>query len=100
MGDLHHRAFLDEWARVVSQLGLDQPAKPVDLGIGNRGRRAAERDDAGDANDDGSFNVADAVYELTWLFSGGPAAPPPVGPNCGSDPTSDSLDCASYDACP
>ncbi|MEE2857485.1 MAG: hypothetical protein VX949_08845, partial [Planctomycetota bacterium] len=56
--------------------------------------------DAGDANDDGSLNVADPVYQLAWLFSGGPALPAPDGPGCGSDPTADALDCASYDACP
>ena len=58
-----------------------------------------ECDDAADCNDDGAVNIADAVYELTNLFSGGPDMPPPSGPNCGSDPTTDALDCVNYDAC-
>ncbi|MEC9476537.1 MAG: hypothetical protein VX764_05805 [Planctomycetota bacterium] len=56
--------------------------------------------DSADCNDDGGVNIADAVYELANLFSGGPEMPAPSGPNCGSDPTADALDCAEYDACP
>ena len=56
-------------------------------------------DDAADCNDDGSVNIADAVYELANLFSGGPAMPAPTAPTCGPDPTSDSLDCATYTSC-
>ncbi|MGE4618459.1 MAG: dockerin type I repeat-containing protein [Planctomycetota bacterium] len=56
--------------------------------------------DAADCNDDGGVNIADAVYELATLFSGGPGMPAPSGPSCGSDPTTDSLDCGLYDACP
>ena len=55
--------------------------------------------DAADCNDDGAVNIADAVYQLSNLFSGGPDMPPPSGPNCGSDPTTDTLDCVDYDAC-
>ncbi|OUU23872.1 MAG: hypothetical protein CBC13_04620, partial [Planctomycetia bacterium TMED53] len=56
--------------------------------------------DAADANDDGSTNIADAVYVLANLFSGGPGMPAPTGPACGPDPTTDALDCASYNSCP
>ena len=54
--------------------------------------------DACDHNDDGSIDISDPVYMLTFLFSGGPDCP---APNlvCGSDPTSDGLDCASS-TCP
>ncbi|OUU24542.1 MAG: hypothetical protein CBC13_03350 [Planctomycetia bacterium TMED53] len=54
--------------------------------------------DAVDTNDDGSANVADGVYLLAFLFSGGSAPPPPN--TCGGDPTSDSLTCDSFPACP
>ena len=57
-------------------------------------------DDAADCNDDGSVNIADAVYELANLFSGGPAMPAPTAPTCGPDPTTDSIDCATYTSCP
>lgn len=54
--------------------------------------------DACDHNDDGSIDISDPVYMLTFLFSGGPDCP---APNlvCGSDPTSDGLDCAD-NTCP
>ena len=53
--------------------------------------------DAADSNDDGRLDVADAVYHFFFLF--GAAPPPPPWPNCGTDPTSDSLDCDSFPAC-
>ena len=56
--------------------------------------------DSADSNDDGSVNIADGVYILANLFSGGPGMPAPSGPSCGPDPTSDALDCASYNSCP
>ena len=50
--------------------------------------------DGADTNDDGALNLADAILILSHLFTGGP---PPVEPynGCGSDPTADSLDCAT-----
>ena len=55
--------------------------------------------DSCDANDDGSFNLADAVFILAGQFTGGapPSAPYPL---CGLDPTPDGLDCVSFPACP
>lgn len=54
--------------------------------------------DSADANDDGGLNIADGIYMLGFLFS---SAPPPGAPypNCGSDPTDDTLDCQSYQSC-
>ena len=54
--------------------------------------------DACDSNDDGAFDIADPTFVLLHLFGGGvtPAAP---FPDCGGDPTPDSLACASP-ACP
>ncbi len=55
--------------------------------------------DAHDSNDDGQWNIADAIYLLSYLFSG-TAAPPEPFMMCGADPTEDSLDCVAYDGCP
>ena len=55
--------------------------------------------DAMDANDDGSIDTSDAVYEFSWLFSFGPLLPPPF-PGCGTDPTPDALDCLAFMVCP
>lgn len=53
-----------------------------------------------DANDDSSFNVADAVFTLLHLFVDG-AKPPARYPNCGNDPTSPANPaCAAYWARP
>lgn len=54
--------------------------------------------DGADADDSGAMNLSDAVYTLNYLFRGGSAPPPPTGA-CGSDPTDDTLDCASYPPC-
>ena len=58
--------------------------------------------DAADTNDDGGLNIADAITTLTNLFPGpgGPPGFPAPNPNCGTDPTDDPLDCASYPPCP
>ncbi len=56
-------------------------------------------EDALDVNDDGSINVADAVRALDILFNGIPQLNEPF-PACGVDPSSDSLTCDSFAACP
>lgn len=48
--------------------------------------------DACDSNDDGQLDIADAVRTLTYLFAGGVALPPPF-PGCGTDPSSDAIEC-------
>lgn len=53
---------------------------------------------AADTNDDGTVDLADAVYMLNFLFRGGPELPPPVGA-CGTDATKDQLGCAKYEPC-
>jgi hypothetical protein len=55
--------------------------------------------DAADANDDGSIDISDAVRLLMFLFAQGDPVPDPF-PDCGTDPTPDSLGCRSYPACP
>jgi hypothetical protein len=56
--------------------------------------------DACDANDDAGIDIADAVFLLGALFAGGPLPLAPY-PDCGEDPTVDTLDCETYGApCP
>ena len=55
--------------------------------------------DALDANDDGGANIADPVYILGGLFTMGPPPSAPF-PDCGLDPTPDSLECLSHAGCP
>jgi len=55
--------------------------------------------DACDVNDDGQIDIADPIYQLDWLFGRGETLPPPY-PNCGIDPTSDSIDCSEGTPCP
>ena len=54
--------------------------------------------DASDANGDGAVDIGDAIFVLTYLFSGGVAPAPPF-PACGEDPTTDALECESYNGC-
>lgn len=54
--------------------------------------------DAADTNDDGFFNIADTIFLLSYLFSGGPDPAEPFS-NCGQDPTIDSLEC-EFAPCP
>ena len=51
-----------------------------------------------DANDDGVVNLGDAIFALNLLFSGGPKLEPPF-PDCGEDPTVDSLGCNMFAPC-
>lgn len=44
-------------------------------------------------------NLADSILTLGYVFGMQPAFPPPFT-TCGPDPTPDSLDCATFPACP
>jgi hypothetical protein len=48
--------------------------------------------DAADVDDSGFINIADAVFELSFLFLSGASPPPPGSRSCG-DPTADPLGC-------
>ena len=48
--------------------------------------------DAGDVDDNGTVNTADAMYVLAYLFQGGPSPPAPF-PDLGGDATGDALGC-------
>jgi hypothetical protein len=48
--------------------------------------------DAADTDDSGEINITDGIYILNYLFIGG-EEPPLPSPDCGTDPTEDSLDC-------
>jgi hypothetical protein len=54
---------------------------------------------ATDSSDDGSIDVGDPILFLSSLFAGGGALPAPY-PDCGPDPTPDSLGCAKPSICP
>ena len=51
--------------------------------------------DACDADDDGIYDLPDAVYLLNYLFHSDVPPPAPF-PSCGPDPTADSLACSNY----
>ncbi|MFN0058370.1 MAG: dockerin type I repeat-containing protein [Planctomycetota bacterium] len=55
--------------------------------------------DAADVTDDGSFDLADMLLLLNSGFVVGAPPIPPPHPNCGLDPTADSLNCLTYDNC-
>ena len=58
--------------------------------------------DTADINDDGMINLADALYGLAAVhpgFSGMPVLIP-APTSCGAAPSSDNIDCASYQHCP
>ncbi|MEE8143276.1 MAG: peroxidase family protein [Planctomycetota bacterium] len=52
-----------------------------------------------DANDDGNNDVADVIWGVTYLFLAG-APPFSPFPDCGPDPTAESLGCYQFDGCP
>ena len=54
--------------------------------------------DAADADDNGIVDIIDATFILHYL-NGGPVIPEPF-PDCGPDPTNDTLTCDQYDYCP
>jgi hypothetical protein len=54
--------------------------------------------DAADANDSGSLDLSDGIFILSYLFAGAGGLPPPY-PDCGPDPTDDSLVDCVYDPC-
>jgi hypothetical protein len=63
-----------------------------------RGGPATVCQDAADANDDGVVDTSDAVYLINYQFQPGTPptpfpAPPAPFPDCGADPTEDSLAC-------
>jgi hypothetical protein len=51
--------------------------------------------DACDADDNGSYDIPDSIYLINYLF-GGEAPPPAPFPDCGPDPSADSLSCNNY----
>ncbi len=53
---------------------------------------------AADADDDGNLNITDGLRILGRLFLGDAPLPVPH-PDCGVDPSTDSLDCAGAGSC-
>ncbi|MEE8141878.1 MAG: hypothetical protein V3T77_02140, partial [Planctomycetota bacterium] len=68
-------------------------------GLFGGGSVLLECEDAADANDDGLLNIADPITLLESIFAGGGPLPGPY-PNCGSDPSSDDLECDVSPPCP
>lgn len=54
--------------------------------------------DSADWNDDGKIDISDPICSLAYLFAGGVAPALPF-PQCGSDPSFDSLNCGQLDLC-
>ncbi len=63
-----------------------------------RGAAAPDCRKSADTNDDALVDLADAVTLLRHLFGGQAAVAAPVG-SCGTDPTADTLGCASAPTC-
>lgn len=75
-------------------------ADPVALLLGLFAGGPLTCHDAGDVNDNGVLDLSDPIYLLTYLFNGGRAPPAPFGASaCASDPTSDPLQCATFNSC-
>lgn len=56
-------------------------------------------EDTGDFNDDGSLDLADLSFMFAYGFEHHPGPVPAPFPDCGLDPTSDTLTCLSYTGC-
>ena len=54
---------------------------------------------AADFNDDGVVDLADVIGNLSFVFEGSSAPVSPY-PDCGNDPTGDSLSCSTQTICP
>ncbi|MBN1421025.1 MAG: hypothetical protein JXP34_19800 [Planctomycetes bacterium] len=54
---------------------------------------------AADVNDDGQNDIGDAISLLNYQFVPGSPAPRAPFPDCGPDPTPDTLTCESFPAC-
>jgi hypothetical protein len=52
--------------------------------------------DTGDSDDDGTVRMSDALYTLRYLYVPGSPPPPVPFPGCGSDLTSDTLNCVAH----
>ena len=78
-------------------LGLDVSDAVAFLDAYFVGAGPVDCEAACDTNADGALDIADPVFALQYLFSGGPAPTTPF-PGCGTDATT-TLSCASA-ACP
>ncbi|HLU48159.1 MAG TPA: FG-GAP-like repeat-containing protein, partial [Planctomycetota bacterium] len=93
-GALFRRGDLD----LDGQLTVTDPVRVLHGLFGENGEAFA-CPDAADANDDGTIDLSDAVALLAFLFTDGPAPPPPGPASCGADPTHDSLSAGDRESC-
>ena len=70
----------------------------LNLTIAFLGSDAPDCLEAADADDDAAVNITDPIYTLNYLFLGGETIPSPF-PECGTDPSPDSLGCTAG-SCP
>ena len=61
------------------------------------GTRPPDCLDAADSNDDGRFDISDAVFLYNYVILAGPPPPLPGPTTCGPDPTPDPLSSSGYD---
>jgi hypothetical protein len=85
-GDANNDGLVDDAdATLIMEYALTGAPKPACM-------------DAADADDNGIVDLSDATFLLHY-FNGGPTIPEPF-PDCGPDPTNDTLTCDQYDYCP
>lgn len=94
-GDANRDARVDISDIIYIGMAVDQPNPPP----GRRGetRLVSPCWDAADANDDGRVDINDALAIIATKFGGSGPLPAPY-PLAGSDPTTDTLGCDSYQA--
>ena len=91
---------LDKWGAVVlgGAIDISDPILLLEVLFGTSGV-LADCETACDGNDDGVLNLADCIGLLAYVFAGGFPPDEPF-PECGTDPTPDSLSCDSPASCP
>lgn len=87
-GDVNGDANLDIADAVSTLAGLFDPTSP---------KFSCEK--ATDSNDDGAIDISDAIFTLAALFTAGAPSPSAPFPDCGVDPSMDSLSCDAFDLC-
>jgi hypothetical protein len=92
------RAFIRGDTNADSLIDIADPVKLFNFLF--LGHSAPPCRDAADSNDSGIVDMSDGVYELAYIYNGGPRPPEPYLPLCNLDPTDqDGIGCARYLPC-